>query len=618
MTESSRRQFLRSAAGAVVIATAVRAFGQTTQTVTSTAPATTPVPERGPTSAPAKIDRRAVVARHNVTFDHVDLSSPLQVGNGEFAFGLDVTGLQTLAEAYRPKVPINTMAQWAWHSDANPENFAIESTMRDYDVGGRKVPYPHDGEFSGATTPAATWLRSNPHRIALGRIALVSAGVAIKPEDLSNISQTLDLWTGIVTSRFDYKSKHVEVTTAAHPTLNLVAFNIVAPELFASGDLAIQISFPAAHGDWKNPDDWNHPEAHTTTLRASENGAQFDRVQDASTYIARTKWEGTATLAQTGPHAFDLTATGDRVGLTIEFAPRPFDAPAGTVEDVIAASADRWEKFWLDGAAIDFANCTDPRAPELERRVVLSQYLTAVNCAGSLPPQETGLLFSSWFGKHHLEMHWWHAAHFAMWNRFGHLERSLQYYDAILPRAQETAKHQGYAGARWPKMTDPQGRESPSEIGVFIIWQQPHPIYYAELAYRAAPTRETLEKFATIVEETAQFMASYARYDEPTKRYLLGPALIPAQESYWEKRATTINPTFELAYWAWGLGVAQKWRERLGKPREEHWADVIEKLAKPTIREGRYAAIERRALSGERRSSVVSDGAGFHPQDASH
>jgi hypothetical protein len=37
------------------------------------------------------------------------------------------------------------------------------------------------------------------------------------------------------------------------------------------------------------------------------------------------------------------------------------------------------------------AHSKDKRAIELERRVVLSQYLTAIQCSGSMPPQETGL-----------------------------------------------------------------------------------------------------------------------------------------------------------------------------------------------------------------------------------
>ena len=44
-------------------------------------------------------------------------------------------------------------------------------------------------------------------------------------------------------------------------------------------------------------------------------------------------------------------------------------------------------------------------------------YLMAIQCAGSLPPQETGLTFNSWYGKFHLEMHWWHGVHFPLWGR---------------------------------------------------------------------------------------------------------------------------------------------------------------------------------------------------------
>ena len=143
--------------------------------------------------------------------------------------------------------------------------------------------------------------------------------------------------------------------------------------------------------------------------------------------------------------------------------------------------------FWQNGAAIDFSGSRDPRATELERRVVLSQYLTAIQCAGSLPPQETGLTCNSWYGKYHLEMHWWHAAHFPMWNRPHCSNAAWAGTHAILPSAREKAKQQGYAGARWPKMTAPDGRSSPSPVGEMLIWQQPHPIAMAELCYAAHP-----------------------------------------------------------------------------------------------------------------------------------
>ncbi|HOF21608.1 MAG TPA: hypothetical protein PLO24_10160, partial [Bacteroidales bacterium] len=98
---------------------------------------------------------------------------------------------------------------------------------------------------------------------------------------------------------------------------------------------------------------------------------------------------------------------------------------------------------------------TDPRAPELERRVILSRYLTRIQCSGSLPPAETGLTYNSWFGKFHLEMHWWHAVHFALWQKEAILARQMNYYSDIIGEAGETARIQGYRGARWPKMTNP-------------------------------------------------------------------------------------------------------------------------------------------------------------------
>jgi hypothetical protein len=80
----------------------------------------------------------------------------------------------------------------------------------------------------------------------------------------------------------------------------------------------------------------------------------------------------------------------------------------------------------------------------------------------------------------------------------------------VLARAQTTARAQGHVGARWPKQVGPDGREAPSNIGPFLVWQQPHPLYLAELVYRSRRDRQTLERWAPIVFETAAFMASFA------------------------------------------------------------------------------------------------------------
>jgi hypothetical protein len=191
---------------------------------------------------------------------------------------------------------------------------------------------------------------------------------------------------------------------------------------------------------------------------------------------------------------------------------------------------------------------------------------------------------NSWYGKFHLEMHWWHATHFALWDRIQWLEKSMPWYERVMKKAKETATRQGYEGARWQKMTGPYGNESPSGVGAFIIWQQPHPIYFAELLYRNKPDKETLEKYKSIVFETADFMASFVKLRDG--KYHLCHPLIPAQEIF---RATeTDDPTYELQYWYYGLSVAQEWRIRLGLEENEKWKTILDNLATLPVKDRLY------------------------------
>ena len=121
-----------------------------------------------------------------------------------------------------------------------------------------------------------------------------------------------------------------------------------------------------------------------------------------------------------------------------------------------------------------------------------------------------------------------------------------------------------------------------------LIWQQPHPIALSELCYRAKPARATLERYAEIVMASAEFMSSFVALRNGV--YALGPPVIPAQENHPPRE--TWNPTFELAYWRQGLGVAQTWRERLGLPRERKWDEVRERLAPLPVKDGVYLAHE--------------------------
>ncbi|HEX9785603.1 MAG TPA: hypothetical protein VGA56_23095, partial [Opitutaceae bacterium] len=246
-------------------------------------------------------------------------------------------------------------------------------------------------------------------------------------------------------------------------------------------------------------------------------------------------------------------------------------------------------KFWREGAAADFSGSTHPLAAKLEDRIILSRYLTAVQCVGEVPPQESGLTCNTWYGKHHTEMIWWHAAHFALWGRPDLLERNLDWFRSRLPGARELAQSRRLRGARWAKMVGPDGRESPGG-NPMIVWNQPHPIYLAELVYRASPTAETLARYRDLVLETAECLASMLHFDKARGQYVLGPPLWIAQEIH--EPATSQNPSFELAYWRWTLEVAQAWRERLGLGREQPWDNILTRLVPLPEKDGKYVALE--------------------------
>ncbi len=359
--------------------------------------------------------------------------------------------------------------------------------------------------------------------------------------------------------------------------------------------MAIQIAFPYGHATSRDGADWKAPDRHSTEYSADARSAVFRRLLDNDRYEALLHWSLRATLEEIAPHTYLLKRheAGDVFWFVCQFARHFDDSRRVDFDKTLAASAEYWEHFWRTGGAIDLSGSRDQRWRELERRIVLSQYLLAVNEAGSLPPQESGLVNNSgWYGKFHLEMHWWHGAHYQLWGRWELFDRSLGWYRTILPEAKKIAQRQGYRGARWPKMIGPDGRFGPSKIGPWLIWQQPHPIFYAEQNYRAEPSVETLEKWRKVVFETAEFMASFAYRNERSGKYELGPWIINAAENNSRTKHETMNPAFELAYWRYGLEKACDWNRRLGAAVHPNWQEVLDNLAPLPVEEGVYVMYE--------------------------
>lgn len=537
------------------------------------------------------IDREALVSRHNPVLRQPEPRSPLSVGNGTFAFTVDVTGLQTLQALHSKEgFPLETLARWAWHENANPANYTLADASSVLDTHGRPVPYP-----TREKSPAGQWLRQNPHDMPLGQLGFADArGLPLEAGELSEIEQRLDLWRGEIVSRFRWKGVAVEVSTLALPSRDGVSVRVRSRAL-ADGALMLKLAFPRGHDlSVKNtpPLDWSAPESHVSRLQPGAPGAAvIERSRESFRYVVELSFSPAAGLSPgAAPHEFVLRAASgsDELTLTEAFSEKGQGIPPDWASARAAASAF-WSGYWRSGAAVDFSGSSDPRAGELERRVVLSQYLLALQCGGPVPPQETGLTCSSWYGKHNTEMVWWHVAHFSLWGRDAYVERALEWFRSVLPRARQTAAERGLLGARWSKMVGPDGRESPGGTSL-IYWNQPHPIYLAELLYRAKPSPSVLQEWNAVVFETADCLASMLFWDEAGKRYVLGPPMWIAQELYDQKKSQ--NPTYELAYWAYALELAQEWRVRQGLPRSKVWDERLAGLSKLPLKDGRYVALE--------------------------
>src|ERR1035441_1047616 len=302
-------------------------------------------------AAPGGIDRRAVVSRHAPTLHRIDPRSPLSVGNGEFAFTVDPTGLQTFPQPYEAHVPLCTQSQWGWHTAPNPTGKRpADLRLAEFDTFGRKVGY---ATSSDGQKPLFDWLRENPHRLHLGRI-----GFAIdKPEDVRFIQQTLDLWSGTLHSEFEWRGQKIAVETCCHPTADMIAVRVI-------GRIPVVFEFPYGSGAM-NAADWTRPNKHTTQqLEGGPNFSVLDRRLDSDSYNVHIAWPGVdARIQREAHHRFVLTPNTDHFAFCCAF--RDHGEIAANPTAAFAAAEKHWSSFWNSGAATDLSPAPDPPQPDL-------------------------------------------------------------------------------------------------------------------------------------------------------------------------------------------------------------------------------------------------------------
>lgn len=566
------------------------------------------------------IDRYVLVSRHNPVLEAVDVDSPLTVGNGELAFTADVTGLQTLYDEYLDTCPLCTMSQWGWHTkpvSGERYDYTLKDlVMTEFDHNGRKVVYPRNSK--PGNEEVYEWLRKNPHRLDLARIGFEYEEKEISADRLTGIHQELDLYSGILKSSFLLDGKSCEVETACdngaeggnHDTIGIR----VRSRMLQEGTLSVAINFPYGSPD-KSAADFGSPALHSTeAVRQDEKSVLLKRTLDRDVYYVKLIFgRGVQVLVSDAPeaHRVRVKAEGGTLELSVSFLKGDFDPEAenAAAEDVSRINALQvnaiqinasqvlrnscyyWKGFWEKGAILKLHDSSDPRAEELERRIILSMYLLAVNSCGSAPPQETGLTCNSWYGKMHLEMYFWHCAWAPLWGHTELLERSLPWYLAHMEEARENAARNGYKGCRWPKMIGPDGIDSPSKVAPMLLWQQPHIIFMLELCFRENHDDGFRRKYWSLVKETADFMADIAVYDREKDCYELIAPVIPVQECH--KPEETLNPAFEVSYWRYTLETAVRWARELGLDYDAKWEEVAGKMASLKSEDGVYLAHEK-------------------------
>lgn len=236
----------------------------------------------------------------------------------------------------------------------------------------------------------SNWLRENPHRLNLATLGLSFPDPDAAESDLTSASQTLDLWTGVLASSFEYQGSKIRVDTVADPHSDTVAVSVESP-LLEGGELGLFLDFPYPTKDKFDAPFvglYNKTDLHETKLETRGGGAEIRHIFDDADYGVFLRWEGDVEIAgpEAGTHRYRLTTSEKALRLTATFSEkRPCRIPS--VGKVRKNSEKWWEAFWEDGAFVDLTATESEEAREMQRRTIQSLYLIAVNSASDLPPQ---------------------------------------------------------------------------------------------------------------------------------------------------------------------------------------------------------------------------------------
>lgn len=478
--------------------------------------------------------KKSDIIKYNLKFNHIDSKNPVTIGNGDFAITLDQTGTQSLYEIYKD-IPLSTMSNKNWF-------YKDKKDIKPSYVDGKAYML-----FNLDNDPNYQINRQYPFKYSFMQILLYDNDKLIDINNIKDVKQELDLYKGIVTSSFNYKEKINKTISFIYQDHDEFNFKLQSDNL----NLALKFNYPSYTKNGYRLDILPNvlvKEDRITLLYDDKNSLSFKLKSSSNYQIVEN-----TLIFDDNNVSFSLALDEIKEGKLLD-------------------------EFWKCDNGIIIDN------EELVKKMVLSKYLLHVNSTGIYPPQESGLTYNCWNSKFHLEMHLIHSLWNIYNNHVGDLVKSFDYYLSIMPSSLKRASLNGYKGLRFPKMTGPDGEDSPSNIGPLLIWQAPHILFMLQEIYYLYNKENIIKKYEPLISGTIDFMFSFLTLKD-SKYQMLDP-LLEACESIPLDRCQ--NPSFELEYWRYTLERQPKIDTVLYGHQRYDYLDITSKIITPKEDDGIY------------------------------
>lgn len=478
--------------------------------------------------------KKSDIIKYNLKFNHIDSKNPVTIGNGDFAITLDQTGTQSLYETYKD-IPLSTMSNKNWF-------YKDKKNIKPSYVDGKAYML-----FNLDNDPNYQTNRQYPFKYSFMQILLYDNDKLIDINNIKDVKQELDLYKGIVTSSFNYKEKINKTISFIYQDHDEFNYKLQSDNL----NLALKFNYPSYTKNGYRLDILPNvlvKEDRITLLYDDKNSLSFKLKSSSNYQIVEN-----TLIFDDNNVSFSLALDEIKEGKLLD-------------------------EFWKCDNGIIIDN------EELVKKMVLSKYLLHVNSTGIYPPQESGLTYNCWNSKFHLEMHLIHSLWNIYNNHVGDLVKSFDYYLSIMPSSLKRASLNGYKGLRFPKMTGPDGEDSPSNIGPLLIWQAPHILFMLQEIYYLYNKENIIKKYEPLISGTIDFMISFLTLKD-SKYQMLDP-LLEACESIPLDRCQ--NPSFELEYWRYTLERQPKIDTVLYGHQRYDYLDITSKIITPKEDDGIY------------------------------